>query len=54
MDRATPDEVGAAREASSKVALEYQKDKSASYALTWKLYYVSDSITLYHIVDQTA
>lgn len=54
VDRATPDEVGAAREASSKVALEYQKEKSASYALTWKLYYVSDSITLYHIVDQTA
>ena len=39
---------------SSKVALEYQKDKPASYALTWKLYYVSDSIPLYHIVDQTA
>jgi hypothetical protein len=40
--------------ATSKIQLEYQKTKPAQYAVTWKLYYVSNSIPLYHLVDQTA
>lgn len=38
----------------SKIALEYEKSKEAIYNTTWTGYYVSSSIPLYHIVDQTA
>jgi hypothetical protein len=40
--------------ATSKIQLEYQKTKPAQYAVSWKLYFVSNSIPLYHLVDQTA
>ena len=40
--------------ATSKVQLEYEKTKPAQFAVTWKLYYVSASIPLWHIADQTA
>lgn len=39
---------------SSKVALEYEKSKEAMFACTWTAYWVSSSIPLYHIVDQTS
>ncbi|MGH3205100.1 MAG: hypothetical protein ACRDP5_24080 [Streptosporangiaceae bacterium] len=39
---------------SSKVALAYQKDKPATFAVTWNLYYVSASIPDHHVVEQNA
>jgi hypothetical protein len=38
----------------SKIALSYEKGKPAMFATTWTAYYVSSSIPLYHIIDQTA
>ena len=38
----------------SKIALEYEKSKAAVYACTFTAYYISSSIGLFHIADQTA
>ena len=38
----------------SKLALEYEKSKAAVFACTFSAYYVSSSISLFHICDATA
>lgn len=38
----------------SKVDLNYAKDKQLGLSVTWQAYFVSNSIAPYHIVDQTA
>jgi hypothetical protein len=38
----------------SKLALEYEKAKPAVYNTVWTAYFVSSSIALFHITDQTA
>jgi hypothetical protein len=39
---------------SSKVDLEYEKTKPATYMTTWKGYYVSPSVAPYEVTDQTS
>lgn len=39
---------------SSKLDLEYEKSKPAVFNTTWTGYFVSNSVPLYHIVDQTS
>jgi hypothetical protein len=39
---------------SSKIALSYEKSKPVLFATTWTAYYVSASVPLFHIIDQTA
>lgn len=38
----------------SKVDLNYAKDKQLGLSVTWQAFFVSNSIAPYHIVDQTA
>ena len=38
----------------SKIALSYEKGKPALFATTWTAYYVSSSVPLFHVTDQTA
>jgi hypothetical protein len=39
--------------AQTKVTLEYDMQKNGVYAVTWKAFYVSASVSPVHIVDQT-